>query len=44
VLQQAGPGQILSNVKLAVAKETEPAVPEAKDTIKLVDGSLLSAT
>jgi hypothetical protein len=44
VLQHAGPGQILSNVKLAVAKETELAVFEAKDTVKLVDGSLLSAT
>jgi len=44
VLQQAGPGQILSNVKLAVAKETELAVFDAKDTVKLVDGSLLRAT
>ncbi len=44
MLQQAGPGQILSKVKLAVAKETELAVFDAKDTVKLVDGSLLRAT
>jgi hypothetical protein len=44
VLQQFGPGQILSKVKLAVAKDTELTVFDANDTTKLVDGSLLSAT
>lgn len=44
MLQHAAPGHTLSKVKLAVAKETDPAVPEANETVKLVEGSLLSAT
>jgi hypothetical protein len=44
VLQQFGPGQTLSNVILAVPKETDPTVPDASDTTSEGVGSAPSLT
>jgi hypothetical protein len=44
VLQQFGPGHTLSNVMEAVPSETEPAVPDARDTTSEGVGSAPSLT
>lgn len=44
VLQQFAPGQTLSKVILAVLKETEPAILEARFTVKEGDGSWVKRT